>query len=343
LSDERCALRIPGRTAIIIPMLILNEREVHELLSFEECIAVMEGALSALARGEVHQPLRNIVRAPGAPGFLGLMPAYHASGEAGYGLKAVCVYPDNPSRGLDTHVGAVLLFGQESGELLAVINASAITAIRTAAVSAVATKLLARDDARILTIFGTGAQARAHIPAIAAVRQLVEIRVVGSDVERAETFVTSVQSDIPIRAVGRKEEALDGADIVVTATSSRTPILDAAMVDDGTHINAVGSSVRTTRELDSDLMSTASLYVDWPESTLNESGDFLIAQAEGAIGPEQIRGTIGELLTGKIVGRTSELEITLFKSLGLAIEDHAAANFLYEKAKHDSRGTWLPI
>jgi ornithine cyclodeaminase len=303
----------------------------------------MEKALAALARGEVHQPLRSLVRAEGASGFLGLMPAYHGSGDAGYGLKAVCVYPDNPSRGLDTHVGAVLLFAKESGELLAVINASAITAIRTAAVSAVATKLLARPDARVLTIFGTGAQARAHAAAIAEVRELSEIRIVGRNIGRAEQFAISLDGNAVARAFESATEALDGADIVVTATNSKTPLIDLSMVDDGTHINAVGSSVRSARELDSDLMSTAALYVDWPESTLNESGDFLMAQAEGVIGPEQIRGTIGDLLIGSVPGRSNELEITLFKSLGLAIEDHASANFLYEKAKRDSRGTWLKV
>lgn len=323
-------------------MLILNHDQVASLLTMPECIEVMEGAMWALARGEVHQPLRSLVRAEGAPGFLGLMPAYRAEGEAGFGLKAVCVYPENPKRGLDTHVGAVLLFGGDTGELLAVMNASAITAIRTAAMSALATRLLAREEASVLTIFGTGTQARVHVEAISAVRRLREVRVVGRTRDRAEMFVAQTKSSVALRAMDAAE-ALADCDIIVTATSSRTPVVSREEIPSGVHINAVGSSVRSTRELDGATMHDASLYVDWRESTLNESGDFLMAKAEGLIDAQHIRGTIGELLTGDATGRQSASEITLFKSLGLAIEDHAAANYLYEKARREKAGTRVDL
>ncbi len=312
----------------------------------------MEDALAALARGEVHQPLRNVVRAPGASGFLGLMPAYHKM----WGLKEVCVFPDNPSRGLDTHLGAVLLHSGETGELLAVVNASAITAIRTAAVSAVATKLLARPDASVLAILGFGVQGRSHLEAIPLVRPIREVRVYTRSGERASGpqspgvspgdrgsragRPTAAGGTPALHWASSAQEAVRGADIVVTATSSREPVLHRSWLSPGVHINAVGSSMAAARELDSDTVAAASLFVDRRESTVHESGDYLSALREGAIaGPEHIRAELGELLLGRAEGRKSAEEITLFKSLGLAIEDLAAAAFLYEKARESGAGT----
>ena len=298
-------------------VLILSEHEVKELLPMERCIEVMTDALAALARGEVHNPLRQAIRAPGAPGLLGLMPAWRAGETPYYGLKEVCVFPDNPKRGLDTHLGAVILHSGETGEPLAFMNASAITAIRTAAVSAVATRLLAREDAAVLAIIGTGVQGQSHREAIPLVRPIREIRMCG----RGESV----------------EDAVRGADIVVTATRSREPILKREWLSPGVHINAVGSSIAAARELEADLVAGASLFVDRRESTVNESGDYLAAVERGAV----IRAELGELLTGSADGRKSENEITLFKSLGLAVEDLAAAAFLYENARRDGAGTWV--
>lgn len=303
-------------------VLVLSEHEVEELLTMEECIAVMEDALAALARGEVHNPLRQAIRAPGAPGLLGLMPAWRAGATPYYALKEVCVFPENPKRGLDTHVGAVILHSGETGEPLAIMNASAITAIRTAAVSAVATKLLAREDASVLAIIGTGVQGKSHRRAIPLVRPVREIRMCG----RGDSV----------------EEAVRGADIIVTATSARGPILRREWISPGAHLNAVGSSIAAARELDSATVAAASLFVDRRESTVNESGDYLFALREGAIaGPEHIRAEIGEILIGAAEARASRDEITLFKSLGLAIEDLAAAAFLYDKARREQRGVFV--
>jgi ornithine cyclodeaminase/alanine dehydrogenase-like protein (mu-crystallin family) len=298
-------------------VLILSEHDVRELLPMEQCIEIMADALAALARGEVHNPLRQAIRAPGAPGLLGLMPAWRAGATPYYALKEVCVFPENPKRGLDTHLGAVVLHSGETGEPLAFMNASAITAIRTAAVSAVATRLLAREDAAVLTIIGTGVQGRSHREAIPLVRPIREIRMCG----RGESV----------------EAAVRGADVVVTATNSREPILRREWLSLGVHINAVGSSIAAARELEADLVATASLFVDRRESTINESGDYLAAVEHGA----SIRAELGELLIGTAEGRTSADEITLFKSLGLAVEDLAAAAFLYETAKREGRGTWV--
>jgi ornithine cyclodeaminase/alanine dehydrogenase-like protein (mu-crystallin family) len=302
-------------------LVILNEHEVEALLDMRECIAAMEEALAALARGEAFNPLRSMVRTPDAPGFLGLMPAWRGGERPGWGLKEICVYPENPKRGLDTHLGAVLLHSAETGELVGVFNASAITAIRTAAVSAVATKLLAREDAKTLAIVGMGVQGRSHLKAIPLVRDIEEIRVFRGGAASAE-------------------EAVRGADIVVLATSSREPVIRREWLKPGVHINAVGSSIASTREVDGATMAAASLFVDRRESTVNESGDYLLALKEGAIrGPEHIRAELGEILTGRAKGRTSGDEITLFKSLGLAVEDLASAQLLYDKARRDGVGT----
>ncbi|MEA2274891.1 MAG: hypothetical protein QOI98_3599 [Solirubrobacteraceae bacterium] len=316
--------------------LILSHDDVERMLTMPECIAVMEDALKALAHGEGHQPLRSLVRAEGAAGFLGLMPAYRGGPRAAYALKEVCVFPGNPMLGLDTHLGAVLLHSGETGELLAVVNASAITAIRTAAVSAVATKLLARKDARTLAIVGAGVQARSHLAAMKLVRNIDDVRLVSRTRVKAEAIagVTTVCETV--------EEAVRGADIIVTATSSREPVLRREWIAEGAHINAVGSSIAAARELDGATVAAASLIVDRRESTVNESGDYLGALRDGVIsGPDHIRGEIGDLLLGRVEGRRTAEEITLFKSLGLAIEDLAAAQFLYEKAVAGGGGTWL--
>jgi ornithine cyclodeaminase/alanine dehydrogenase-like protein (mu-crystallin family) len=317
-------------------VLILSEHDVERLLTMRECIAVMEEALIALARGEVHNPLRSMIRGEGAKGILGLMPSYRGGAEPRYGLKEVCVFPGNPALGLDTHLGAVLLHSGETGQLMAVINASAITAIRTAAVSAVATKLLARADARTLAIIGAGVQARTHLEAIPLVRNIDDVRIVSRSSAKAEALAAN-----GARVVGSVEEAVRGADIIVTATSSREPILKREWLSDGVHINAVGSSIAVARELDGATMAAASLFVDRRESTINESGDYLFALREGAISENHIRAEIGEILIGQAKGRTSESEITLFKSLGLAVEDLASAQFLFEKASREGGGTWV--
>ncbi len=320
-------------------LLIINEHEVSELLTMRECISVMEEALTNLARGEGHNPLRSIVRAPGASGFLGLMPAYGtAAAKSYYALKEICLFPGNPARGLDTHLGAVLLHSGETGELLAAANASAITAIRTAAVSALATKILARDNAATLAILGAGVQAKSHLEAIPLVRDIGAIRICSRSTAKAEALVAT---DSRAKVIENVEDAVRDADIIVTATSSKEPVLRREWLADGVHINAVGSSVASSRELDSATMAASSLFVDRKESTVNESGDYLMALREGAIREGHIRAEIGEILIGKAKGRTSDDEITLFKSLGIAVEDLASVAFLYEKAGRLGRGSWV--
>ena len=318
-------------------LLVLSEHDVERLLTYPECIEVMAEALTSLARGEVTNPLRSVLRPEGASGFLGLMPAYRGGEKPAYGLKEICLFPGNPARGLDTHLGGVLLHSGETGELLAIMNASAITAIRTAAVSALATRLLAREDAKVHAIIGAGVQARSHLAAIPNVRNIEEVRICSRTRAKADALATGAS----IKVVDSMEAAVRGADIISTTTSSREPVIHRSWIAPGAHINAVGSSIAAARELDSDTVADASLFVDRRESTVNESGDFLSAVREGAIkGPEHIRAELGEILIGKAEARRSRDEITLFKSLGIAVEDLASAQFLYEKAKRLGAGTW---
>ena len=324
-------------------VLILTHAEVEELLPVRECIPVMAEALADLARGEVFQPLRMVITPPGAAGDMALMPSYRSGEHAAYGVKTVCVFPGNPARGLDSHQGSVMLFSAETGELQALMNASAITAIRTAAVSGVATQLLAREDAGDLAIVGSGVQARTHIEAMACVRSIKRARVTSFTFKNAQKFAGEMgrRYSFAIEPVESVEAAVRDADLIVTATTAAEPILRREWISPGAHLNVVGSSIPTTREVDSAAMAAASLFVDRRESTVNEGGDYLFALREGAILADHIKAEIGELLIGAKPGRTSPNEITMFKSLGLAVEDLASADFLYRKARASGKGTWV--
>jgi ornithine cyclodeaminase len=328
-----------------VKILVLTHGEIERLMPVEVCIDVMARGLEALARGDVHQPLRMIVRPPNAPGLMGLMPAMLSGTgrKPAYGLKVVCLFADNPTRGKDIHQGSVMLFDGTTGELVALMNASAITAIRTAAVSGVATRLLAREDAGDLAIIGAGVQARTHLLAMAAVRRLRRVRVVSRTIERARSLAVEMQGRVgcDIEPVASTGQAVRGADLIVTATTSVDPVIERSWIVPGAHLNVVGSSVPRAREVDTATIASAALFVDRRESTLSEAGDYLLAAAEGAIGPEHIRAELGELLTGERQGRRSREEITLFKSLGLAVEDLAAAEFLHLRAQESGIGSWV--
>ena len=317
-------------------MRILDEHDVRRLLPMGECIDVMAAALASLARGEVHNPLRTIVRPPGEPSLLGLMPAHRGGEQPLYALKAIAIFPSNAALGLDLHQGFVALFDGETGATRAILNAGAITAVRTAAVSGVATRCLARDDARTLAILGTGVQARAHLDAMNAVREFDRVVVWGRTPGRFADLDE-------VEEVSTPEVAVRAADVLVTATSAVEPIVRREWLKAGVHVNAVGSSVPAARELDTQSMVDASLFVDRRESAVNEAGDFLIPQREGAIGPEHIRAELGELILGTAPGRRSPDEITVFKSLGLAVEDLAAAEHVVARAEEQNAGTLVSL
>jgi ornithine cyclodeaminase/alanine dehydrogenase-like protein (mu-crystallin family) len=315
---------------------ILDEHDVRRLLPMEECIDVMEAALASLARGELHNPLRFVVRPPGESSLLGLMPAHRSAPLPLYSLKTVAVFPENSARGLDPHQGFVALFDGTTGETRAVMNAGAITAVRTAAVSGVATRALARKDAKTLAILGAGFQAAAHLDAMRAVRDFDRILMWSRTPGRAAAFDG-------VEEAATAEQAVRDADVVVTATSAAEPILERVWLKAGAHVNAIGSSIPTTRELDTATMVEGSLFVDRRESTINEAGDYLFPFREGAITPDAIRGELGEVLIGSVEGRRSEDELTVFKSLGLAVEDLAAAEYVLQRAEAENAGSVVSL
>jgi ornithine cyclodeaminase/alanine dehydrogenase-like protein (mu-crystallin family) len=325
-------------------MLAIADTDVRRLLTMPECIELMADALRALANGEAGVPLRSLMWLPDRSGLLGMMAGHNAA--AGImGIKVVSVMPGNHGTEYDAHQGVVLVFETRHGRPLAIVDATSITAIRTAAVSGVATRLLARPDAGDLAILGSGTQAGTHLEAMLAVRPIRRVRVWSRTPQRATAFASreSARRDIPIEVVADARAAVEGADLICTTTASRDPILEGGWIAEGAHVNAVGSSVRTARELDASAIARSRLFVDRLESTVNEAGDFILAREEGAVTDAHIVGEIGEILAGRLAGRTSPLEITLFESLGLSIEDVASAMHVYERALEAGAGTPLEL
>jgi ornithine cyclodeaminase len=327
-----------------VDVLIVNQPEVLSLLPMGECMEVMVHTLAELARGEALLPLRSIMWLPEKVGALGMMPAYLKAAEV-LGLKVISVFPGNHGTEFDTHQGAVMLFEAKNGRPLAVIDATEITAIRTAATSGVATKLLARDDAGDLAILGSGTQATKHLEAMLLARPIRRVRVWSRNPAHAAGFAEREvrQRGVMVEPVATAEEAVRGADLICTTTGSPDPVLRGEWITPGAHINAVGSSVPFARELDTRAVAGSRLFVDRRESTINEAGDFLFPKKEGAIGDDHIQGEIGELLIGRVAGRRSANEVTLFKSLGLAIEDLASAHHIYTKAIQRGIGTRVEL
>jgi ornithine cyclodeaminase/alanine dehydrogenase-like protein (mu-crystallin family) len=321
-------------------VLVLSYDEIARLLPMEECIEVMEEALAGLARGEMEMPLRYLFNPPGADGLMGLMPSYRGGGRPAFALKAINVIPDNPRlRGLDAHQGGVLLSDGESGEPVAFLNASAITEIRTAAVSGVATRTLAREDAHELAILGAGVQARSHLEAMRAVRRFERVRIFSPTAEHARSLAEEGGAD----AVTSAEDAVRDADVVVTATSSAEPVLERAWLKPGAHVNAIGGRPPMMLELDTATIADAAFFVDRRESAESEAGDYIAAVEAAAIDANHIRAELGEVLIGARPGRTGPDELTVFRSLGLAIEDLAAADHVVRRARAEGVGTDVPF
>ncbi len=320
--------------------LIVSHYEVSKLLPMAECVRVMEETFKALASGDALQPLRQAVWLPDKKGVLALMPSYLSNPHA-TGAKVITVFPENLNTPYESHQGAVLVFECETGRLLAIVDASSVTAIRTAAVSAVATNLLAKKDSTDLAILGSGKQASMHLEAMATARPIKRVRVWSRNPEHAEEFAKreSKGRGLSVEAFSSAQDALAGCQIVCTTTATTTPILMGKWLEPGVHVNAIGASTPPYRELDSEAVVRSKLFVDRRESTINESEDFRIPRKEGLIGDGHIRGELGEVLLGRAVGRVSDDEITLFKSVGLAVEDLASAYHVYRKAEAASVGT----
>src|SRR5258706_1157123 len=325
-------------------ILIVNQSEVLQLLPMKECIDVMAEALKRLSEGDVILPLRPVMWLPEKVGALGMMPGYIGS-QAIMGLKVVSVFPGNHGTDYDSHMGAVMLFETQHGSPLALVDASEITAIRTAAVSGVATKLLARSDASDLCILGSGVQARSHLEAMLVVRASKRVRVWSRNEDHTRQFAAeeSKRYGITIEPMASAQQAVEGASLICTTTAAPQPILHGDWIASSAHIKSLGSSVAFTRELDTAAVVKSRLFVDRRESTVNEAGDYLVPRQEGAITEDHIQGEIGDVLLGKVKGRQSQDEITLFKSLGLAVEDVAAAYHVYNQAVAKNQGTWVEL
>ncbi len=313
--------------------ILLTEADVKTLLTMDDLIPAMSTALAAFSARQVQQPLRTVLTIGEQHAFYGMMPAY-IPGTPALGTKLVTVFSGNPARGLTTHLASIVLLDPETGALLSLMDGRYITESRTAAVSAVSVQHLAREDASVLAILGTGVQARSHLEAIAKVRKLQDVRVWSRSSVNADTFIREMQPHVEcsLRKVGSAEEAVRDAAIVALTTASKEPVVYSEWIADGTHICAVGACRPAEREMEGALVARADLYVDSREAALAEAGDIVLPIKEGLIDPTHIKAELGEITGGRVPGRVSGDRVTIFKSLGMAVEDVAAAHLVYRRA-----------
>jgi len=310
----------------------IGKEEVATLLPMQECIDVMESTFLALANGECLQPLRSIMWLPDKTGLLGMMPGY-AAGPGVMGIKLITVFHANKDSGYPSHQGIVALFDAKHGQPLMMFDATEITAIRTAAVSALATRLLSRENSERLAIIGAGEQAQRHVESILFVRKIKEITIWNRNEEHARALSKKITArrSIDIQITKTAQQAIAGAEIICTVTASRQPLVMGDWISSGSHINAVGSSTPFSRELDSTAVVRGALFTDRYESIFKEAGDFLIPKEEGAITDAHVKAELGEVLNGSKKGRENDQQITIFKSLGIAVEDIFSAWHIYQK------------
>ena len=324
--------------------ILLGESDVRAVLPMPDLIVAMERALSQFSAGAVTQPVRTVLEVGPDKGYFGVMPAALDDPPAA-GAKLVTVYQRNHQRGLPSHLATIVLLDHGTGALVAILDGRYITEARTAAVSAVSVKHLARSDASVLGIVGSGVQARSHLQAIRHVRQLSEVRVWSPNLLNRDAFVLEMtdQTELPIRAVPSAAHAVRGADVVVLATSSTTPVIADEDIDAGAHIAAVGACRPDQREMPTPLMKRARVYVDSEAAAAQEAGDLLLPQREGAFGADHIRGELGAVVSGAAAGRASAQDVTVFKSLGMAIEDIVAARLAVDRARATGLGQSLKL
>lgn len=327
--------------------LIVSHVDVERLLPMSACIDLMADALAATARGDALLPLRQVITLPGGRNVFSVMPGVLAGpdGSNAIGAKVITVFPGNDATPYDSHIGVVLYFEDKSGRLLAIIDASSVTAIRTAAVSGLATRLLSVAHAHDLAILGAGMQAMTHLEAMLAVRPITRVRMWSRSVARRDAFARWAlrRFGVTVEVCASAESAVRDAHVVCTVTAAHEPVLRSEWLSPGVHVNAVGACVPTARELDTAAVVQSRLFVDRRESALREAGDFLIPRREGAIDDSHILGELGAVVIGSAQGREHDDERTLFKSLGLAVEDVAAARFIHARALADGSGTWMAI
>jgi ornithine cyclodeaminase/alanine dehydrogenase-like protein (mu-crystallin family) len=320
--------------------LLLTEEHVKSVLPMSDLIASMESALARFSAGDVQQPVRTVLAVGPHEAWWGLMPAY-VNDPATMGAKLVTVFNTNAARGLHTHLATIVLFDPDTGALQALMDGRFITEARTAAVSAVSARYLARPDASTLAILGTGVQARSHLEAYREVRALRKVCVWSPNAASRERFMDEMQphAGVPLVATATAEEAVRDADLVVLATSSPTPVINMSWIAPGSHIVSVGACRPDQREMAPDLVARGRLFVDSRAAALVESGDIVMGIAEKRFGPDHIVGEIGALVLGRVRGRQSDDDVTIFKSLGMAVEDVAAADLAYRRAIEQGVGS----
>jgi alanine dehydrogenase len=320
--------------------ILLTESDVRAVLSMDDLIAVMETSLDRFSAGGVRQPLRTVVDIASRHAFFGVMPAFIDGATPSLGTKLVSVYHSNLAQGLPSHLATIVLFDPDTGALRALVDGRYITEARTAAASAASTKHLARPDAKVLAVFGSGVQARSHIDALVRVRPIDEIRIWGRDAAHVDTLRAEVAPRVRARLVraDTARDAAHGADVIALVTASREPVLLRDWVSAGTHVCAVGACRPDQREMDTALVRDARVFVDSRAGALAEAGDIVIPMKERAIDESHIAGEIGDVCGGRIPGRRSPSEITIFKSLGMAVEDVAAAHLAFERASERGLG-----
>lgn len=321
--------------------LLLTEPEISRLLTMADLIPLMQDTLGRFSRGELVQPVRTNLSIRPAGGYYGVMPAHLPGPDGGwFGLKSVSFFPGNEVRGMPTHLATILLLDGATGALRAVLDGRLITAMRTAAVSAVSADILARRDASRLALIGAGVQAHSHLEAIALVRRLERVTVWSRSTARAENFAREMTASCacPIEAVPDVRECVAGADIVATVSSASEPVLKAEWLAAGAHLCVVGSSHPRKREVDSETVLRSRVYVDSREAARVEAGDLLAPEREGVWSLNRVVGELGELVNGTVPGRASDDDLTLFKSLGLGVEDIATAALVFERAEHGAGG-----
>ena len=324
--------------------LLLNEAEVKSLLSMEDLIGAMERALVEFSARRVQQPVRTVLPVGNDKAFFGVMPAYVPSLPA-LGTKMVTVFAGNATRGLPTHLATISLLDPATGAIFALLDGRYITEARTAAVSAVSVRHLAKRGASRLAIIGTGVQARSHLEALARVLDLTGVRIWSRSAERRDGFVQEMQphTRAPITAARDARDAVTDADVVVLVTASREPVVHGEWIRPGTHVCSVGACRPDQREMDTGLLRRARLFVDSRDAALVEAGDILLPIAEGAIAADHIAGELGEVVAGARQGRGSDQEVTIFKSLGMAVEDVAAAHLAVERARARGVGRMVEV
>jgi len=318
---------------------ILSADDIRSAVDMATAIDAMADAFGQLHRGRAEAPVR--LSLPGDGGVTLFMPAYLRDSGA-MAAKVVSVYPSNRERGLPAIHAVVLVLDPETGLVEALMDGTYLTALRTGAVCGLATRLMAREDARVLTVFGAGVQARTQIEAVRAVRAIDEVRVVDQVRARAEELAAELDG-VDARVVEGADEALSGADVICAATTSYTPVFDGTRLEPGTHVNAIGSFKPEMQEIDAETVRRARLVVDERASALEEAGDLIIPLRDGVIGHDHIVGELGDLIEGRVAGRTSPDEITFFKSVGVAVQDAAVAHRVLSRAESDGLGVEVDL